>query len=58
LAFKWNDLKLPKEGPGEATTIRRSLSAPRKGPLMRETTKTGKERAVFLLSVFQQAHFF
>jgi len=48
LGLKWNDLKLPEEGPGEAT-IRRSLSATRRGPLMRETTKTGKGRAVFLL---------
>jgi integrase len=48
LGLKWNDLKLPEEGPGEAT-IRRSLSATPKGPLMRETTKTGKGRAVFLL---------
>ena len=48
LGLKWNDLKLPEGGDGEAT-IRRSLSATRKGPLMRETTKTGKGRAVFLL---------
>lgn len=48
MGLKWNDLKLPEEGPGEAT-IRRSLSATRKGPLMCETTKTGKGRSVFLL---------
>jgi integrase len=49
LALKWQDLKLPEgsEEAGEAM-IRRSLSTTHNGPIFRETTKTGKGRAVYL----------
>jgi len=50
LALKWADLRLPEEpnAPGEAR-IRRSLSTTREGLVLRETTKTGKGRLVYLL---------
>jgi integrase len=50
LALKWQDLKLPEE-PGKAgeAMIRRSLSTTHDGTAFRETTKTGKGRAVYLL---------
>jgi len=56
LALKWQDLKLP-EGPGEAgeAMIRRSLSTTHDGPVFRETTKTSKGRAVYLLPSVVQA---
>ena len=56
LALKWQDLKLP-EGPGEAgeAMIRRSLSTTHDGLIFRETTKTGKGRAVYLLPPVVQA---
>lgn len=56
LALKWQDLKLP-EGPGEAgeAMIRRSLSTTHDGPVFRETTKTSKGRAVYLLPPVVQA---
>ena len=56
LALKWQDLKLPEE-PGEAgeATIRRSLSVTHDGLVLRETTKTGKGRPVYLLPPAVQA---
>jgi len=50
LALKWQDWKLPDK-PGEAgeAMIRRSLSTTHDGPVFRETTKSGKGRAVYLL---------
>ena len=50
LALKWADLRLPEEPnvPGEAR-IRCSLSTTREGLVLRETTKTGKGRLVYLL---------
>jgi integrase len=50
LGLRWSDLRLP-EAPGEPgeLILRRSWSASRKGAYMRETTKTGKGRPVYLL---------